>query len=80
MKREFELTEEQHSRLLDACRPVPYMVIGGVVPRSPQRNANDAWRALGQELGFDWLTVDPVPGKSSQFFMAEPLPSAGAER
>ena len=51
MRKEYEMTAEQEANLLEACRPVPYMVIGGVVPRSPQKNANDAWCALGREIG-----------------------------
>jgi hypothetical protein len=59
------------NRLLDASKPVPYMVFGGVPPRSPQENANAAWRALGDELGFDYMTVRPVPGESHSVFTAE---------
>jgi hypothetical protein len=71
-RREYEMSEERHKRLLDACRPVPYIVVGGVPPTSPQENANAAWRSLADELGFDWTTVKPVPGKSSAFFTAVP--------
>ena len=71
--KEFEMTKEQRARILNASRPVPYMVFGGIEPRSPQENANDAWRELGRELGFDYLTVRPVPGKSDRFFRAEPM-------
>lgn len=72
MRREFELSQEQLFGLREACRPVPYIVVGGVTPASPQQNANAAWRRLGGELGFDWETVRPVPGKSERFFTAEP--------
>lgn len=71
-RREYEMTDEQHERLLEACKPVPYMVMGGMPPRSPQENANGAWAALGRELGFKHMTVRPVQGKSSKFFTAEP--------
>lgn len=69
-RREFELTPDQLAELLEACKPVPYMVIGGVPPRSPQENANEAWRKLGDELGFDWASVAGVPGKGQEFFTA----------
>lgn len=68
----YRMSEEQHARLLDACKPVPYMIVGGMAPRSPQENANDAWRALGREMGFDWRTVKPA-GADSRDFTAEPL-------
>lgn len=70
-RQEFEMSEEQLSALLEACRPVPYMVFGGMPPRSPQENANDAWAQLGAVMGFKPMTVQPVPGKGTRFFTAE---------
>lgn len=72
MRTEYEMTEAQLAALLEACKPVPYMVIGGVHPRSPQENANDAWKRLGAELGFDHMTVKPN-GKGDRFFTAESM-------
>ena len=46
-RQEYEMTEEDLQIILDACKPVPYMIIGGVAPRSPQENANAAWERLG---------------------------------
>lgn len=69
-RREYEMTAGQLARLHDACRPVPYLVVGGVAPRTPQENANAYWRALGSELGFDWRTVRPVAGKGPEVFTA----------
>lgn len=69
----YEMTDEQYQKLLDACKPVPYMVFGGRPPRSPQENANDAWRALGEEMGFDYMTVHPH-GDSPKQFTADELP------
>lgn len=71
MRKEFTMTKEQCDKLLDACKPVPYMVIGGVEPRSPQENANAAWAALGAELGFEPFSVRPVEGKGIEVFTAE---------
>lgn len=65
------MTDEQYNRLQDACKPVPYMVFGGVAPPSPQENANRAWKQLGDELGFEYMTVEPVPGKNNKYFTAE---------
>ena len=67
------MSKVQLNRLLGACAPVAYMVFGGVVPSSPQENANRAWRELGREMGFDWETVKPVSGKGQELFTAEPL-------
>lgn len=73
MKREYEMSEEDLAGILKACRPVPYIAPGGVPPRSPQENANDAWRELGGRMGFDHMTVQPVPGKGERFFAATPM-------
>ena len=70
-RREYEMTEAQLARLLEACRPIPYIIVGGMPPPSPQESANHAWQVLGQELGFVWNTVRPIAGKSQQFFTAE---------
>lgn len=71
MRKEFEMTEEQLQRLYAASQPVTYMVIGGVPPRSPQENANAAWKQLGREMGFNYLSVRPIPQKGDRFFTAE---------
>ncbi len=75
-RQEFEMTQEQLDRILEACKPVPYLVFGGIPPESPQVRANRAWRALGDELGFDWDTVQPIDGKSQRHFTAEALEPA----
>lgn len=69
-RRNYTLTTEQYEALFQACRPVPYMVVGGTVPSSPQQNANRAWQQLGQEMGFDWETVER--GRIPQRFSAVP--------
>jgi len=70
-RRNFTLTDDQYERLLNASRPVPYMIISGMEPATPQQNANDAWRAFGVELGFDWETVQKV-GSDLRTFSAVP--------
>lgn len=69
-RKEFELTTEQFDKLIEACRPVSLIMLQCGMPRSPQQNANDAWRALGKELGFDGMTVEPS-SKGQRFFTAE---------
>lgn len=75
MKR-FTMTPEQHSKLLEACRPVPMIALQCGEPRSAQENANDAWRALGADLGFDWTTVRRVAGEPDSVFEAKPIEAA----
>ena len=71
MRRGFELSDQDLQRLYDAAKPVPYMVVGGVAPRTPQENANAVWRDIGRKMGFDYMTVRPVQGKGHRHFTAE---------
>ena len=71
MRKEYKMTQVQLDRIMDACKPVACMKIGGYAPRSPQQNANMAWNLLGQEMGFNSMTVQPIPGKGPKFFTAE---------
>lgn len=67
----YEMTEADLEKILDACKPVPYMIIGGHASSSPQENANRAWAELGQRMGFDSMTVQPASG-GARFFIAVP--------
>lgn len=73
MRKEFEMTEEQLKKLLDASKPTPVMYLSGGTPMfdPPQENANRAWASLGEELGFQSMTVEPAPEKGDRFFTAE---------
>ena len=73
MRQEYEMTAEDHTALLEACKPVPAMYLSGGMPMhsSPQENANEAWRKLGEKMGFDHMTVRPVNGKPTTQFTAE---------
>lgn len=78
---QYEMTEADLEKILDACKPVPYMIIGGVVSFGPQENANLAWAELGQRMGFDHMTVRPTD-QGDRFFTAIPseTPELKAER
>jgi len=68
----YEMTEEDLQQILDACKPTPVIKIGNYTPASPQENANRAWRMLGEKMGFDYMTVQPIAGKGNQCFSAVP--------
>ena len=70
-RQRYEMSEDDLAVLLEACKPVTYIIIAGEEPRSPQENANDAWALLGKKMGFDYLTVEPT-GEGDRFFTAEP--------
>lgn len=69
--KEFEMSDADLKELLEACKSVPYLVMGGMEPRSPQQNANDAWARLGKRMGFDSTTVE-ASEKGNKFFWAVP--------
>ena len=73
MRKQFEMSEADLETLLNAGKPTPYMVFNGMTPRSPQENANAAWAELGRRMGFEPMSVRPVPGQSSRVFTAEPI-------
>ena len=70
----YEMTQADLDKILDACKPTPGMFLSGGVPigGSPQKNANAAWGALGKKMGFDHMTVQPIAGKGNLFFSAVP--------
>lgn len=75
VRKEYVLTDEQLTKLLDACKPTPVMYLSGGrrMRPSPQECANRAWRELAEELAFVWDTVRPVPSKGQKFFTAESM-------
>lgn len=69
MKTKFVMSKEQLNKILEASKPVRYMIFNGMEPRSPQENANDCWKELGDEMGFVWDTAEP--GENQLTFYAE---------
>ena len=66
MRKTFKMTQEQLNKLLDACKPVPLIAMQCGTTRSQQERANDAWKELGNEMGFDPITAEPICGCSDQ--------------
>ena len=67
----YEMTQEDLDAILDACKPVPLIMLNIGMPSSQQESANSAWAALGVKMGFDHMTVQPT-GKGDRFFTAIP--------
>jgi hypothetical protein len=70
-RQNYEMSEAQLAKLLAACRSVPLIATHCGPIRSPQENANDAWRELGKEMGFKWDTAEPT-SRGDRYFSAEP--------
>jgi len=68
----YEMSEDQLAKLIEACKPVPYIMVGGLPPTSTQENANNGWSNLGLQMGFDSTTVQPRRGFDTKHFSAIP--------
>jgi len=71
MRKEFQMTPDELKDIMEACRPVPMIMLQCGTPSSPQENANCAWKSLAEKYGFDWESVRPVSGKDRHYFTAE---------
>ena len=73
MRQRYTLTRSQYDALLEVMRPSPAIMLHIPSSDSQQDRANRAWIALGLELGFDGMTVEPT---SEQLIItAEPIPN-----
>lgn len=66
----FEMTAEDLEQLLSAMQPTPMIMLQCGRPTTVQERANAAWKALGEKMGFDYMTVRPT-GQGDRFFLAE---------
>ncbi len=66
----YEMTQARLDALMDACKPVPAIALNCGTSGSLQERANAAWKALGDEMGFDHMTVKPN-GRGDRFFSAQ---------
>jgi hypothetical protein len=71
-RREYEMTEADLNEIMDACRPVPLIMLQCGMPPTRQERANNAWAALGKRMGFEHMSVRPS-GKGNRFFTAVPV-------
>ena len=65
------MTPADLEKILDACKPVPMIMLQCGEPESSQERANRAWEELGKRMGFDHMTVQPA-GNGDRFFTAVP--------
>ena len=79
---EYEISEKELKEILEASKPTPviYGNGGSVIGGSQQENANNAWKKLGEKLGFDYMTVRPINGKGNRFFTAVPSETEGQRK
>ena len=71
MRKNYEMTQEDLDTLLAAMQPEPMIMLQCGTGRSIQERANEAWKKLGEKMGFQHMTVAPAAG-GPRFFSAEP--------
>lgn len=69
VRKEFVMDEDTYQAML--TKPGPVMKVGDVwLNDFAQSSANDKWRKLGEKMGFDGMTAEPIPGKDAKHFSA----------
>ena len=68
MRKEYTMEQTDFDALMEACKPTPAIMLQCGAPSCRQENANTAWEALGDKMGFDHMTVKP--GSSQLKFSA----------
>lgn len=68
----YRLTDEELNELLEASKPAPYMVFGGVEPRSPRQKAMDVWRKVATRVGCDVGSIESAGTGDDHDFKAQP--------
>lgn len=69
---EFEMTDEDLAKLIEASQPVPMIMLQCGAPTNPQVSVNRAWQELGDRMGFDHMTACASRPGNPRFFYAEP--------
>ena len=69
----YELTEEEFKELMNAAKPVPYMIVGGRAPSSPYEMSKAIWYRVAQRVNCDVETIEGVDRNKPLIFRAEPL-------
>lgn len=63
-KQKFTLTKEQFEKIVAINKkggdPVMYLSGGTPIGKSLQEKINDFWDELGEEMNFDWSTIQPI--------------------
>lgn len=72
MRKNYEMTLARLEQMIAAMQPSPVIAMHCGMPPSVQEKANAEWKKLGDEMGFDFMTVEPIAGKGGLHFTAIP--------
>lgn len=74
----YMLTEAEYAELIEASKPVPYIIANGIAPISPAARVNEIWARIGRDRGFDPMTAHPADSDNRRQFRARPIPPTPA--
>lgn len=73
MKTKYTMTDGELAELREACKPVHYMVFGGIPPESPYDKAVRVWGKIAERVQCDVNSIEGAgPGRDNEFY-ADPL-------
>ena len=68
----YRMTDEELGRLKEACKPVTYIVVGGVPPVSPRTKAMRVWADVARRVGCIRSTINLASTGDEHDFDATP--------
>jgi hypothetical protein len=69
----YELTEKEFQELVDASKPVPYIIVGGRAPMSPYERAMLVWDKVAKRVNCERDTIEAYDKNNLRMFKAMPL-------
>jgi hypothetical protein len=67
------MTDDELKELLEASKPVPYMVIGGCVPESPVEKMMKVWQRIAQRVGCNVDSINDAGTGDMHDFIGTPI-------
>jgi len=77
--KQYTMTDSEYTELMEACKPVPYLIVGGRKPSSPRENAMHVWAKIAARVGCDCNSIAPANTGNNHDFMGEPLQKQEAQ-
>lgn len=55
----FEMTMDDMDKIKEVAKPIPLIMLQCGRSSTQRERVNAAWKSLGDEMGFDYMTVSP---------------------
>jgi hypothetical protein len=70
--KQYRMTDEEYKDVMEASQPVPYIVVGGIEPRSSYDRVMPVWRRIAARVGCVVDSIEVAGTGDNHDFMAEP--------